>query len=223
MKQLLHLFALSLVAGLMAIAGGPEQAEAHVCMDYPTSRVGSECARTSPQKIGPCGVEGRSEIINVFRPGETIELRLRETVNHPSHYRVSFNADGESFPDPEAIDDIDEENTHVVLDGIEDAEDAEQTVEITFPETECETCTLQLIQVMYDKQENGFGGRTADGGNDDIYYSCADIALRGEPVASRSDSDRRDSSLPPSALSLVAAALVIGSVRRRGKAGDRDT
>ncbi len=33
---------------------------------------------------------------------------------------------------------------------------------------------------MYDKGQNGFGGRdgmSADD-NDDIYYSCADIALR---------------------------------------------
>jgi hypothetical protein len=31
---------------------------------------------------------------------------------------------------------------------------------------------------MYDKGGNGFGGRTAEGGNDDMYYSCADVVLR---------------------------------------------
>lgn len=216
MKLSLHWGGLALAGGLIALMGGPEPAEAHVCMDYPNSRAGAECVARSPQKIGPCGIEGRSDIINVFRPGETIEVRLRETVNHPSHYRIGFNPDGESFPDPEAVDHIDEEHPLILVDGIEDAEEAIQTVEITFPDIECENCTLQLIQVMYDKGENGFGGRTSEGGNDDMYYSCADIALRGESVAAAGEQSRRDGRAPGLAgLGLLVVAGVMLGVRRR--------
>ncbi len=183
MKLSISCFGIALAAAVLSVPVGAVPAAAHVCMDFPLSRIGPECVVRSPQKIGPCGVAGRSEHVNVFRPGETIMVRLRETINHPSHYRIAFNPNGDTFQDPVTIDDIDNDHEHVMVDGIEDAEEAVQEVEITFPRVECENCTLQLIQVMYDKQGNGFGG--ANGGandNDDLYYSCADIALRGEPV-----------------------------------------
>jgi hypothetical protein len=86
----------------------------------PLSRVGPECNRASPQKIGPCGVGGRSEYLNEFRPGETIRVAIRETIDHPSHYRISFNPDGDAFYDPQAVDDIVEGHPYVLLDGIPD-------------------------------------------------------------------------------------------------------
>ena len=201
---------LLLAAALFAVAERPvPAAAAHVCMDYPASRAGAECVARSPQKIGPCGVAEPTGMINVFRPGESIDLVLRETVNHPSHYRVMFNPEGAEFPDPTAADDIRPDGELVLVDGIEDSEEAVQTVRITFPDVECEGCVLQLIQVMYDKGENGFGGRTAEGGNDDMYYSCADIALRGE----------RSAGLPGAAglglMMLAAAGVVLGGRRRR--------
>ncbi|HUE96096.1 MAG TPA: SCE4755 family polysaccharide monooxygenase-like protein [Longimicrobiaceae bacterium] len=211
--------AIVLAAGLLVLVDPPQPAEAaHVCMDFPISRVGGEgeCVARSPQKIGPCGVPERSDIINVFRPGQTIEVVLRETVNHPSHYRIAFNPDGEWFPDPTAVDDINPDAEHVLVDGIVDAEEAVQRVEITFPDIECENCTLQLIQVMYDKQANGFGGRNTDGGNDDLYYSCADIALRGAASADASDNGSRGKLLPGLAgLSLAGMLGIVLTVRRR--------
>jgi hypothetical protein len=64
-------------------------------------------------------------------------------------------------------------NDAVLLDGIEDDPPTYPlySVSITLPDVECDNCTLQLIQVMYDKVSNGFG-------NDDIYYQCADLVLR---------------------------------------------
>jgi hypothetical protein len=114
----------------------------------------------------------------VFQPGETITVVFNETVNHPSHYRVSFNPDGDDFPDPESVDDVQSGAPHTLVDGVLDEEAAVQQLAVTFPDLECENCTLQLIQVMHDKGANGFGGRTAEGGNDDMYYACADVALR---------------------------------------------
>jgi hypothetical protein len=147
-------------------------------MEFPLSRVGQDCTARSPQKVGPCGVEERSANVNVFRPGETITMVFNETVNHPSHYRVSFNPSGDDFPDPVSVDDIRSGGPYMLLDGIADEEAGRQQVQVTFPDIECDDCTLQLIQVMYDKGGNGFGGRTVEGGNDDMYYSCADIVLR---------------------------------------------
>jgi hypothetical protein len=156
---------------------GKSDAERHVCLTFPVPRVGADCTRSSPQKVGPCGQAGRSANVNEFSAGETITVRFTETVNHPSHYRISFNPNGDAFADPTSVDDK-AGGPLVLFDGITDDEAADQQIQITFPNVECASCTLQLIQVMYDKGGNGFGGRTAEGGNDDIYYSCADIVLR---------------------------------------------
>ncbi|MDD9942082.1 MAG: hypothetical protein OXU20_13640 [Myxococcales bacterium] len=166
---------------MQAMAAGP--AAAHVCLDQPVSRAGPDCSFRSSQKVGPCGISERSNNPTVFRPGETITVRIRETIDHPSHYRIAFNPEGDAFEDPIDIDDKDGDHPHVLLDGIEDAAAEVQEVEVTLPNVTCDTCTLQLIQVMYDKQGNGFGGN--DGvppDNDDLYYMCADIILRGDTV-----------------------------------------
>jgi hypothetical protein len=158
-------------------AYGTVDAERHVCLVFPLPRVGADCTSRSPQKVGPCGVAERSTNVNEFRSGETITVQFNETVNHPSHYRISFNPSGDAFPDPTSVDDKGG-GPLVLFDGIPDDEAAAQQIQISFPDVECDNCTLQLIQVMYDKGGNGFGGRSAEGGNDDIYYSCADIVLR---------------------------------------------
>ena len=158
-------------------AYGTRDDERHVCLTFPVPRVGANCTSRSPQKVGPCGVAGRSQNVNEFQPGETITVQFNETVNHPSHYRISFNPNGDAFPDPTSVDDK-AGGALILFNGIPDDEAAQQQIQITFPSVECANCTLQLIQVMYDKGDNGFGGRTAEGGNDDIYYSCADIVLR---------------------------------------------
>ena len=47
--------------------------------------------------------------------------------------------------------------------------------QVTLPDVECERCTLQLIQVMTDKAPYGDGN--------DLYYQCADLALRADAPA----------------------------------------
>jgi hypothetical protein len=181
-RSLLVATALTWLSSLAA----PALARAHVCMDSPTSRVGAGCSAASPQKVGPCGVASRSQYVTTFRPGETITVALNETINHPSHYRIAFNPDGDSFEDPTSVDDKSGAHPYVLLDGIADADDAKQTVQVTLPNVVCTRCTLQLIQVMYDKGGNGFGGNDGAGpatDNDDLYYACADLVLEGEPMA----------------------------------------
>lgn len=173
----------TLASALLWVLAPHSVARAHVCMDVPLSRVGAGCNATSAQKKGPCGVAQRGTKVTEFRPGETITVSLNETIDHPSHYRIAFNPDGDTFEDPTSKDDKTGAHPFVLLDNITDESAAKQSVKVTLPNVTCERCTLQLIQVMYDKAGNGFGGN--DGvapDNDDLYYACADIVLKGEPV-----------------------------------------
>lgn len=140
------------------------RAAAHITMLEPAPR-------TSAQKESPCGAAGsaRGTRIAVFEPGQTITVSWNETVDHRGHYRIAFDTDGEDdFVDPTEREDL-YNSPAVLVDDIADSIGGRYTQEITFPDVECERCTLQLIQVMYGS------------GN---YYQCADIALRrGEAPA----------------------------------------
>lgn len=136
-------------------------------------------------KDGPCGVgtpDARSTdptLITTYLAGETITVRWTEVVDHdPSHYRIAFSRDGDTeFSDPTDYSDI--RSTYpVLLDGIADADAGPghaYSATVTLPSDPCDSCTLQVIQVMHDKPPWG------PGGGDDIYYQCADIVLTENP------------------------------------------
>ncbi len=158
-----------LLAGVTfaAVSFAAATASAHLTMDAPTNRYGEQ------QKQPPCGVTDGlpSETVTVFEPGETITVTWRETINHPSHYRISFSPNGDQdFVDPATADEM-YSNEYVLLDGIPDVADPNYAIEVTLPDVECETCVLQVIQVMYDKPPYTIPGN-------DIYYNCSDLALR---------------------------------------------
>ena len=140
-------------------------AAAHIALTDPV-------ARTSSQKAKPCGDGGaKGEPVATYMGGETITVTWDEVINHPSHYRISLDLDGEDdFADPQTADD-DYTNDAVLLDEIEDAAGGSYSAEITLPDVSCDTCTLQLIQVMYDKPPYGDGN--------DVYHQCADIVIEG--------------------------------------------
>ncbi len=130
------------------------------------------------QKAGPCGLLNGMRTANVceFRPGATITVEWGETVEHPGHFRVSFDEDGvDGLLDPTDYDDF-YTAPSVLLDDIPDHDTSSDgnrrySVQVPLPDVECDNCTLQLIQVMTDKMPWG-----PEGGND-IYYQCADIVL----------------------------------------------
>lgn len=137
-------------------------------------------------KYGPCGLGGSdtrttdTAKITTFNPGQTITVVFTETVDHdPSHYRIAFSSAGDTeFEDPVGFDDIRTEYP-VLLDNIPDADDGPGhvfSVQVTLPSVTCDSCTLQVIQVMHDKPPWG------PEGGDDIYYQCADLILAGDPV-----------------------------------------
>jgi len=162
-------------------------------MTNPVSRYGPDIL-----KSGPCGAPGggRSANINYFEPGQTIDVEWDEYIDHPSHYRIAFDQDGDDdFVDPATMQEL-YSNDSVLLDGIEDEapSDPLYRASVTLPEVECDSCTLQLIQVMYDKPPYEVGGN-------DIYYQCADLVLRegGTPDAGTGTDAGTDAGTGPDA------------------------
>ncbi|HEU4412199.1 MAG TPA: SCE4755 family polysaccharide monooxygenase-like protein [Polyangiaceae bacterium] len=173
--------------GLALALSAPRSAGAHIQLTYPP-------ARTLEQKTGPCGSDDntRSTNVTVLQPGQKIVVEWDETVEHPGHFRISFDEDGaDDFATP-ASSEASCSNDKVLVDLIPDrvvsGSDGRYRQEITLPSVECETCTLQLIQVMTDKPPY-----TTDAASNDLYFQCADLALRGRP-----------SSAPPAAACQIA-------------------
>lgn len=149
------------MVGLVLLAFAPSSAAAHATLTDPAPR-------TLANKAGPCGEAGeRGTEVAVFEPGETITVAWDETVDHPGHYRIAFDDDGsDDFPLPQTPEDA---FPSVLMDQIPDREGGGlYSQEVTLPNYECESCTLQLIQIM-----------TTNVPYNSFYFQCADIALRG--------------------------------------------
>ncbi|MEO8601239.1 MAG: SCE4755 family polysaccharide monooxygenase-like protein [bacterium] len=174
------------VAFILASAG---TASAHLALLAPVSRYGENVL-----KEGPCGVSGglRSEHITTLAPGAQLEVVWDEYVDHPGHFRIAFDADGDDdFVDPACLSGCTTRtpeietyaNASVLLDGIADTpQGGISRVLVTLPDVECERCTLQVIQVMYDKPPYASPGN-------DIYYQCADLVLRRAAAPCAGDCD----------------------------------
>jgi hypothetical protein len=161
-----------LLAGVLFVLVGsmPDAASAHLNLTTPASRYGPDVLKT-----GPCGLaEGeRTENVTYYEPGETIEVSWDEYIDHPGHYRIAFDPDGDDdFVDPSTVTEL-YSNETVLLDGIADEGPGERdyVATVTLPEVTCDNCTLQVIQVMYDKPPYTTPGN-------DIYYQCADLVLQ---------------------------------------------
>src|SRR5688572_12700984 len=80
----------------------PCSSAAHIDLSRPVPREqGRSREPNANLKQGPCGQEanGRTEKVNVFEPGSSIEVVWAETTNHRSYYRVAFDRDGDdAFP-----------------------------------------------------------------------------------------------------------------------------
>jgi hypothetical protein len=164
------------LSGLMLFAAS---AAAHIDLLDPEPREHGEGGSLKSQ---PCGQlsNGRTDTVTVYAPGETITLTWNEYINHPSYFRVAIAMDGDDFVQrpPERLlladdDPMTEEmaiDTGQLLAIIEDTNSAnrgEISAQVTLPDEECENCTLQLIQFMYERA-------------DSYYYQCADIAIRAD-------------------------------------------
>lgn len=169
--------------GLVALFGFvllPGEAFAHLGLIDPPSRYGPDVLKTAP-----CGRRGgvRSGNVLTLAAGSTIEIRWDEYIDHPGHYRVAFDPDGDDdFRDPACVAHCDDPrdpmppefetgtDPTVLLDSIPDMRGGEYSVTVTLPDIACDNCTLQVIQVMYDKRPYTIGGN-------DNYYQCVDLVL----------------------------------------------
>ncbi|WAS98652.1 SCE4755 family polysaccharide monooxygenase-like protein [Nannocystis punicea] len=165
----MHRFAFPVLA-FACVAVSATAAHAHIALSSPLPR-------HVEQKSGPCGVgpnDARGSEVATFQGGETILVRWTETVDHPGHFRISFDNEGhDDFGDPAGYDDF-YSNPAVLVDEIADKNGPQQMYEqeVTLPLMSCDTCTLQLIQVMTDKPPYEVG-------TNDLYYQCADLVLMG--------------------------------------------
>ncbi|MEQ9497557.1 MAG: hypothetical protein RIT81_11880 [Deltaproteobacteria bacterium] len=161
---------------LFALVCTPSTVYAHLELTSPTSRYGG-----SVLKDGPCGMAGggRSQNVFTFRAGETITIQWNEYINHPGHYRIAFDDDGDdAFEDPACTAGCNTRNPTVemynndavLMDGIADIAGGDYSVEVRLPDVACTNCTLQVIQVMYDKPPYTLPGN-------EMYYQCIDIVL----------------------------------------------
>jgi hypothetical protein len=205
-------------SALLASIALPARARAHVRLVSPLSRYGDE------MKVGPCGrsLGTRTANVTTLRPGSTVTVTFLEIIDHPGYFRIAFDPAGDDDLGPPVYDSgtstfVNPSNVQVLADHIADAVSTSGSVEVTLPSIECDTCTLQLIQVMTDKPP--FDGL------DDFYYQCADLVLSATlPVGGPPPPP---SSPPPPAMSgggcgspssgapaLLAALLALLALRR---------
>ncbi|MEQ8572011.1 MAG: lytic polysaccharide monooxygenase [Deltaproteobacteria bacterium] len=159
----------------------PTTAGAHLEVTSPSSRYGGQVL-----KEGPCGQRNgaRSQNVATFRAGETITVEWNEYIDHPGHYRIAFDDDGDDdFVDPPCVSGCNTRspvvefysNGTVLLDDIADRNGGDYSVDVTLPDVECSNCTLQIIQVMYDKPPYTIPGN-------EMYYQCIDLVLTRAPA-----------------------------------------
>ncbi len=167
---------------LVLAALGVNDSKAHIDLTRPIPREqGLSRAPNANLKEGPCGQRSnqRTDKLNVFAPGETIEVTWAETTNHRSYYRVAFDRDGDDgFPvfaggavsqtgdDPSRICPVD--GQVILAYELNDGAGGVHTLDVKLPDVECDNCTLQVLQYMYDRQRP-------------YYFQCADLVLRHTP------------------------------------------
>jgi len=162
------------------------------------------------QKNGPCGRLNGTRGTNVYtyEPGQTVTVKVKEVIPHPSYFRFAFDTDGDNgFKMPASIKPIDPTrpcpfnaadlctasdlyNTPEVLPNMDYLAphlssqlppNGIHTFQVTFPNVECTNCTLQLIQVMEDVIHGAYNptpGHPADSYVEDNYRQCIDIVLK---------------------------------------------
>jgi hypothetical protein len=164
---------------LAAILLTSQEGAAHLTLTAPVAREAGAVVGRGPNaslKQGPCGqiVNGRTDKVSVFAPGETIEVTWNEFVNHRSYYRVAFDVDADDdfpvFPGPgvgehDPTEACPVDGRIILAYDRDDRSGGVHTLNVQLPDVECESCTLQVIQYMYDT-------------GSPYYFQCADLALR---------------------------------------------
>jgi hypothetical protein len=203
----------TLLVSLLAVVAVQGTASAHVTLTSPPPR-------TLDNKAGPCGAAGsqRGTRVTTFAPGATITVEWDETIDHPGHYRIAFDDDGDDvFVNPNNPND---NFAFTLKEPIPDKVGGHYTQQITLPTTPCASCTLQLMQIM-----------TTQVPYNSFYYQCADISIGGpgDPVDPGEPTSSGDgggcsagsggSGGGPAALVILASVIARRSRRVRARRG----
>ncbi len=141
----------------------------------------TEIDDNSNLKSAPCGqmINGRTERVATYAPGETIVVRVREENAHVSYLRVALDLDGDEFPlrgefpgGPETQEQAEAAEAALGVPELllvyreeNDTAGFVHELEVTLPEQSCEACTLQVLQYMYDDPGAPY------------YFQCADLVI----------------------------------------------
>jgi uncharacterized protein (TIGR03382 family) len=213
-----------LLATLAAVLILAPAARAHVRLVLPASRYGDE------MKSRPCGRPGgvRTTRVTTVRPGQTITVVFDEIIDHPGYFRIAFDRTGDAALGPPVWNGaafVNPSNVEVLVDLIGDPPGLTHgEIRVQLPDIECDTCTLQLIQVMTDKPPFD--------GIDDFYYQCADLRLSttaalggppplpASPIATTSQAGTPSGGCSSGGSSWIAlGALLAARLARRRKEG----
>jgi hypothetical protein len=198
------------------------RAVAHIDLLEPEARAHGTAARddtdideNSNLKQAPCGqiVTGRSARVATYAAGETIRVRVREENAHVSYLRVSIDLDGEDFPlrqpaarDPETQEEAAAAEAALGGDGLlavyredNDTPGFVHELEVTLPQAACTSCTLQVLQYMYDDPAAPY------------YFQCADLVIVGADGAEDAGAVGSDDGPAPSPSAANGGAPSLGA------------
>ena len=174
----------------------PGASQAHFRLLEPASWL-VENQLGDPQKAAPCGGTNTdfgkpTYAITDVKGGSLLHIKVQETVFHPGHYRVALavNSPTELPLDPKAQTMTNDKGVimsvagevmnpvspPVIADGLfQHSAKTDQPFEsdVTIPNINCKSCTLQVIQFMEQHPVNNPGQFT--------YHHCATLRISADP------------------------------------------
>lgn len=168
-RRALLALAVSLAGSISAFSS---EASAHIRMDAPPPRSNSDALKT-----GPCGGVASNGSFAQYQPGDQVQVKWTETVDHFGCFQIAFSANGEAGPFT-VLRQLD--------DPMGDTTPRQLTATAKLPNgVTCKNCILQVRQLMIGRYCKGSpmldaGGGTEDIANlgaNDVYYGCADLRV----------------------------------------------
>jgi hypothetical protein len=182
----------------LVLALAPVAAEAHFKLLEPTSWIVEDARLGDPQKAAPCGGTNTDQgtpsgIVNKATGGQTIHVKVMETIYHPGHYRIALAVNGhdELPPDedvatkegprgPQSVSAtiMNPVKAPILVDGLwphteRPATNATYETDVQLPNISCPKCTLQITEFMAEHGYNNPGGY--------IYHHCAEFEIKADP------------------------------------------
>src|ERR1700733_7469411 len=183
-----------LTVGLTAASS---TSQAHFRLLAPASWI-EENQLVDPQKAAPCGGTNAdygkpTYAVTDVKGGTAVHVKVQETVYHPGHYRIALavNSPTELPIDPKATTMTDDKGKvmsvsaevmnpvapPVLVDGLWPHDDhmlRTLDTDVTVPNINCRSCTLQVIQFMEQHPVNNPGQFT--------YHHCAVLHITADPA-----------------------------------------